>query len=147
MVFPRALYLSDSLSWRVSLLFYKHWRVNRLMRHKAKRVSMGLVLAPLTLLVVTIIVLQALWTSADAYGWERVEIDEVTGESIGQCTGNVAPCLYLTGFFLFVPVSLAGAFAYKTLGVDDLYSESKWVLIFILVQFQVRKPVWIASVY
>ena len=44
-------------------------------------------------------------------------------------------------------LSLAGAFAYKTLGVDDLYSESKWVLIFILVQFQVRKPVWIASVY
>lgn len=62
----------------------------------------------------------------------------MTGESIGSCTGNVAPCLYLTGFFLFVPVALAGAFAYKTLGVDDLYSESKWVLIFILVQFQVR---------
>ena len=107
------------------------------MQHKNNKVSFKLAAAPVILLVTVVIVIQALWTAGDAYGWERLEIDEISGESIGQCTGNVAPCLYLTGFFLFVPVALAGAFAYKTLGVDDLYSESKWVLIFILVQFQV----------
>jgi 7 transmembrane sweet-taste receptor of 3 GCPR len=116
----------------------KHWRVNRLMQHKQdNKMSVGLKIAPVIFIVSLIVVVQAIWTDKDAYGWEREEIDEMTGESIGQCTGNVGYCLFLTGFFLFVPVALAGAFAYKTLGVDDLYSESKWVLVFILVQFQV----------
>lgn len=98
---------------------------------------MGIRFAPLAFLVVVVMILQGFWTASGAYGWERVEVDAITGESIGQCTENVAPCLYLTGFFLFIPVALAGLMAYKNLGIDDLYSESKWVLIFILVQFQV----------
>ncbi|CAB9517630.1 Gamma-aminobutyric acid (GABA) B receptor [Seminavis robusta] len=118
-------------------LFAKHWRVNRLMLHKSKNVSIGMWLAPVIFLFAVVVVLQSIWTARGAYGWERIEIDEVTGESIGSCTGDVAPCLYFTGMFLFIPVALAGIMAYKTLGVDDLYSESKWVLIFILVQFQV----------
>ena len=38
----------------------------------------------------------------------------------------------------FIPTILTGIMAWKTSGVDDLYSESKWVLAFMLVQFQVR---------
>jgi hypothetical protein len=43
-------------------------------------------------------------------------------------------CIYV---LLFIPTILTGIMAWKTSGVDDLYSESKWVLAFILVQFQV----------
>jgi 7 transmembrane sweet-taste receptor of 3 GCPR len=115
----------------------QHWRVKRLMLHKGQRISLSMLFPPVAFLVCVMFVLQGVWTAEGAYGWERTETDSVTGESIGQCTGGVAPCLFLTAFFLFVPVGLAGLMAYKTLGVDDLYSESKWVLIFILVQFQV----------
>jgi 7 transmembrane sweet-taste receptor of 3 GCPR len=132
------LFATSAAPHTLSPLESQHWRVNRLMLHKGgQRISLVILFLSVAFLVCLIFIVQGVFTASGEYGWERVEIDAVTGESIGRCTGYVAPCLLLTAFFLFVPVSLAGLMAYKTLGVDDLYSESKWVLIFILVQFQV----------
>ena len=80
------------------------------------------------------------WTSVSEFGWVRQEIDSVTGESIGLCTGGNSDIYFAPiYFFEFLTIVLALIMAWKTVGIDDLYSDSKWVLAFILVQIQVRK--------
>lgn len=126
---------------RFIIIRLKHWRVNRLIRHKANHLSMFRLLWPCSLLAVIVISMLSYWTSTGDYAWERQEIDSVTGESVGQCMStlaDIAPLHCAAVTLLLIPVCLSGVMAYKTLGIDDLYSESKWVLIFILVQFQVR---------
>lgn len=131
---------SNVLSYRC-----QHWRVNRLMRGKSTRISTWLLLWPSILLISTTLSILMFWTLGKEFGWERKEIDTITGESIGQCNGDIVPWLYVIMLLLAVPVILSGVMAYKALGIDDLYSEGKWVLTFILVQLQVSAHVLRAS--
>jgi hypothetical protein len=62
----------------------------------------------------------------------------------GRCVPEASAAIVAPIYILhFIPAILTGILAWKTSGVDDLYSESKWVLAFILVQFQVS---WSQSV-
>lgn len=121
-----------------SALFTKLWRVNRCMRYKTAQVAVWRVLWPSALLFTLVVVLLSLWTALGSFVWVRKVIDETTGESIGRCEGDHAD-LWIAPIYIlhFVPTVLAGIMAYKTSGMDDLYSEAKWVLTFILVQVQV----------
>jgi hypothetical protein len=130
----------DSLGHMIvySAIFTKLLRVNRCMRYKTSQIEIWRTIWPCTLLILLVVVILAAWTATGDYRWERSEIDDITGETIGRCNGGVT---YVYMFFIyllhFVPAVLAGIMAYKTTGVDDLYSEAKWVLTFILVQVQV----------
>lgn len=94
------------------------------------------------LLFCTEVILLSLMTAGGGLHWERKVLDETTGETIGGCNID-AVVGYLSAIVIvhFIPTILAGVMAWKTSGIDDLYSESKWVLAFILVQVQVRTRV------
>lgn len=79
-----------------------------------------------------------IWMSVDNFGWHRTVIDETTGESIGACSGAMAYFGVPLYALKFVPTVLTGIMAFKTKRVDDLiYSESKWILTYIIVTVQV----------
>lgn len=114
------------------------WRVNRCMRYKRKQVELWRVMWPSLVLFSLVIILLSVWTAKDGFVWVRNVLDENTGETIGTCASEQT-LQYLGPIYLLhtVPTVLAGVMAYKTNGIDDEYSEAKWVLIFILVQIQV----------
>ena len=97
------------------------------------------VMWPSVILFSLVILLLSVWTAMDNFVWVRKVLDETTGETIGRCESEHA-ALYIAPIYIlhFVPTVLAGIMAFKTSGMDDLYSEAKWVLVFILVQIQVR---------
>ena len=114
------------------------WRVNRCLRYNTNRVAMWRVIWASTLLVLGAIAILTAWTIHGEFGWIRVIIDDVSGESVGLCDGESVYQYSLPVYALhFIPIILSGVMAYKTLGLDNLYSESKWVLALLLVQFQV----------
>ena len=79
-------------------------------------------------------------TATGNYGWQRIIVDDTSGESVGYCAtsdGTVNWGSYVVAVLLLVPIAHAGGVAYKTFGMDELYSDSKWVLVYILLQFQV----------
>ena len=117
------------------------WRVNQCLRCKTNKIGLWRVLWPFAFFIAAVVAILTAWTATAEYGYERKVIDQVTGESIGQCAG--VDDVYLAPIYIlqFIPIICTGIIAYMTLGVDDLYSEAKWVLTFILVQMQVREAV------
>lgn len=109
------------------------------MRYKTNQIEVWRVMWPSVLLITAVIGVLTAFTVSSSYHWERHVTNEISGESIGRCNGddNVA-YLATISVLNFVPTVLAGIMAWKASGIDDLYSESKWVLAFILVQMQVR---------
>ena len=88
-----------------------------------------------------VVSLLAYCTAAREYGWYREIIDVTSGESVGYCNsigGTSDWSFYVVNFLLLLPMFHAGRVAYKTLGMDEMYSESKGVLVYILLQIQVR---------
>lgn len=75
------------------------------------------------------------------YGWERVEIDDTAGESIDKCiSGTDLVAFWVTvGILGLIPILLTEIMAWKTIDVDAVYSESKWIFALILVHFQVSQ--------
>lgn len=70
--------------------------------------------------------------------WIRKEIDDVTGESIGTCDNDhfiafIVPLVLL----MLIPSLLTFVMSYKTKDVDDVYAESYWIFIMVLVQLEV----------
>ena len=89
------------------------------------------------LLVATAVIL-AVWTAVGDFGWERYEIDDMSGESMGKCKGNYSIAFLVpVGVLCVIPTVLTGIMAWKTSDVDTVYSESKWIFALILVQIQV----------
>jgi len=122
-----------------SSLFIKLWRANRCLRYKTNNIAIWKVAWPVALIAFGVISTLMAWTIYGDYGWERFIVDEVTGESVGLCYGE--SMYYFMGTVIaihMVPVALAGIMAWKTLGLDEEYAESKWVLALILVQMQVH---------
>ncbi|CAB9500493.1 Gamma-aminobutyric acid (GABA) B receptor [Seminavis robusta] len=121
-----------------SALFTKLWRVNKVLQFKRRQIKASQVMWPALSLFVIAVVLLSAWTATTDFGWVREEIDELSGESIGRCTGtNTAKLLIPVDLLVLIPVVLAGVMAWKTSDVDDMYSESKWIFSLILVQLQV----------
>lgn len=121
-------------------MFTKHWRVDLLIRRKSHHIDMWRMAWPSALFSIFIVSNMAHCTVTSDYGWYRVVIDEVSGESVGSCDtsdGYIPWSYYLMHAAFMLPIFHAARVAYKTLGMDELYSESKWVLVFILLQFQV----------
>ena len=97
------------------------------------------VLWPAGILIAGSLIVLSVWTALGSNGWERVIIDEVTGESIGRCNIGEGNAIFVVPLVLisFVPSALTCVMAWKTSDVDDLYSESKWIFSLVLVQLQV----------
>jgi hypothetical protein len=88
--------------------------------------------------VLAALLVLSLWSGLDPLRWERVEINDVTGESIGECTSDNFAAFIIPLIILVGVTAVSTAFmAWKTLDVDDQYAESKWIFILILIQLEV----------
>jgi hypothetical protein len=95
------------------------------------------VLWPALLLLLCAVTLLTAWTVIEGFDWVRIEIEPLTGESIGKCQGQHTKAWFTPIFLLVaIPALLTFYMAYKTRDVDSVYSESNWIFILILIQFQ-----------
>ena len=94
---------------------------------------------PLRIIFLATIAILIGWTVASGYGWVREEIDSISGESIGKCSGEnnwawFVPLLVLAA----IPTALTMLMAWKTKDVDEAFSESWWIFALVFTQLQVR---------
>lgn len=77
------------------------------------------------------------WTIFGSYQWERIEVDEESGESVGRCNSKENQ-LWLTflSIFALIPTGLTIYMAWKTKDVDDAYSETWWIFALVMIQAQ-----------
>ena len=121
-----------------SALFTKLWRVNKVLQFSRRRVLIRHVAGPMVVVVLAALLVLSLWSGLDPLHWDRVEINDVTGESIGQCTcNNFLPFIIPLVILLLIPAFSTAFMAWKTIDVDDRYAESKWIFILILLQVEV----------
>jgi hypothetical protein len=119
-------------------LFSKLWRIDRVLQQSRRKVRARHAAWPACLLIVMALIILSVWTGVDPMVWVREVIDDSTGESIGRCEGE-----HFGKFFgplvaiMLTTLFLTAFMAYKTKDVDDAYSESKWILVLIIVQFEV----------
>jgi hypothetical protein len=135
-----------AIPWLLSLghiitygaLFSKLWRINKVLQFSRRKINIRQVAWPTAILASLALFVLSMWTGLDAFQWEREEVNEVTGESIGQCVSDhmgsfLAPLVIL----MLIPTIMTGYMAYKTKDVDDVYSESQWIFTMIVVQIEV----------
>lgn len=109
-----------------------------MLQFKRTRIKVRQVVWPAIFLIVVATVILSVWTAMGEFGWEREQINDLTGETLGSCRGSrTSAFLVPVGIICVIPTMLTGIMAWKTSDVDDLYSESKWIFCLILVQLQV----------
>jgi hypothetical protein len=136
-----------AIPWLLSLghiitygtLFSKLWRINKVLQFSRRKIDVKQVAWPATTLAVLALLVLSIWTGLDdSLVWSREEINEITGESIGECnsdhmTAFLAPLVVL----MVLPTIMTGVMAWKTKDVDGAYSESQWIFTMIVVQCEV----------
>jgi hypothetical protein len=120
-------------------LFSKLWRINKVLQFSRRKIDVKQVAWPATILAVLALLVLSIWTGLDGFEWRREEINEITGESIGECNSDhaaafLAPLVVL----MVVPTIMTAVMAWKTKDVDGAYSESQWIFTMIVVQVSVR---------
>jgi hypothetical protein len=119
-------------------LFSKLWRINKVLQFSRRKIEIRHVAWPSAILFIAAIAVLSLWTGLDSMTWKRVEIDSVTGESIGECqsdhfAGFIIPLVVL----MLLPSLLTAVMAWKTKDIDGSYSESYWICIMNVVQLEI----------
>jgi len=120
-------------------LFSKLWMVNKVLQFRRAKILKRRVVWPFALMVVTALLVLSLWTGLDPLEWVRVETNEDSGESVGQCNcENLAAYITPLALVTVIPMLLTGLMAWKTKDVDHAFSESTWIFALFLVQLEVR---------
>jgi hypothetical protein len=119
-------------------LFCKLWRVNRVLQFVRRKIKIRHVAWPLCAMILVALILLSLWTWFASLEYQRIEVDKVTGETIGRCGGTaLAAFISPLAVLLAIPTAMTGFMAYKTKDIDESYSESKWIFVLMLVQIEV----------
>jgi hypothetical protein len=75
--------------------------------------------------------------------WVRTVTDEVTGESIGSChSEHLERFIFTSAAMMLIPHVMVGLMAYRTMDVDEEFSESYWIFILIALQLEVGCTVY-----
>ena len=116
----------------------KLWRVNKVLQFaRARKVTVRSVMGPALIFFAVIAAILAAWAAVEGFEWNRVELDELTGESAGGCGGNNTAFWFTPIVFLMmIPITLTARMAWLTRDVDSVYSESHWIVIMIVSQVQ-----------
>jgi gamma-aminobutyric acid type B receptor len=119
-------------------LFAKLWRVNRVLQFTRVKIELRHVAWPLLILVLMAFLILSLWTGLDPLRWQRIILNEATGETIGQCDSDQMAVFVLPlAVVMAAPAILTCWMAWKTKDIDDAYSESYWIFMLVLVQLEV----------
>lgn len=112
-----------SIVWLASLghiitygaLFSKLWRINKVLQFSRRQIPSSAVAWPSAALMIAALVVLTLWTILDPLEWVRVELDDVTGESIGQCDSDTMVYYIIAlGVVMIIPSALTAIMAFKT---------------------------------
>jgi hypothetical protein len=132
-----------AIPWLLSLghiitygtLFSKLWRINKVLQFSRRKIDVKQVACPATILAVLALLVLSIWTGLGGFEWSREEINEITGESMGECNSD-HKAAFLTPLvvLMVLPTIMTAAMAWKTKDVDGAYSESHWIFIMIVVQ-------------
>jgi hypothetical protein len=118
-------------------LWCKLWRANKVLQFARRRIKVQSVIAPAAMLFTVVLTILTLWTILEGFQWQRLELDEETGESAGSCTGNSTAAWFTPILILMmIPPILTARMAWATRDVDKLFSESQWIVILVVSQFQ-----------
>jgi hypothetical protein len=118
-------------------LWCKLWRANKVLQFARRRIKVQSVIAPAALLFTVVLSILTLWTILEGFQWQRLELNEETGESAGSCTGESTVAWFLPIMILMmIPPILTARMAWATRDVDKLFSESQWIVILVVSQFQ-----------
>ncbi|CAB9504684.1 Gamma-aminobutyric acid (GABA) B receptor [Seminavis robusta] len=118
-------------------VFTKLWRADLCLRRKTHQIELWRTLWPPALLLLATISILSAGTANGDFAWVRWEVDEVTGASVARCdggSGNIYGAVISVTLYM-IPIVLSGIMAWKTLGIDQTYSE-KGVFAVILLHFQ-----------
>jgi len=119
-------------------LFAKLWRVQQVMQFARRKIMLKQVAWPSAGLIVAALVVLTVWTAAYPMVWEREEVNEDTGDSMGKCTGEHSGAFIgVLLVLMLIPTLLTGFMAWKTKDVSDEFSEAKWIWILIVIQLEV----------
>lgn len=93
-----------------------------MLQFKRRQIKISQVVWPAALVIVAAVIILSIWTATGDFGWERIEIDSLSGESIGQCKGDTTIYFLIPVLVLaLIPTLLTCVMAHKTSDVDDLY--------------------------
>ena len=119
-------------------LFSKLYRINSVLQFTRRKIQTKQVVWPMAALLLGAVVILSLWTAIDPLVWNRKEIDEFTGESIGGCESENALAFGIPLIVvMLVPALLTAIMAHKTKDVDESFSESFWIFLMIVLQIEV----------
>jgi hypothetical protein len=119
-------------------LFSKLWRVNKVLQFSRRKITTRQVIWPLAILACIKLMILSLWTALDRLQWSRVEINEITGESIAECQSeHMSAFLGTLVVVMLIPTFLTAYMAWKTKDIDEAYSESKWIFIMLIFQIEI----------
>lgn len=121
-----------------SALFTKLWRVNRVLQFARRKVEVRHVAWPMGILIISVLIVLSLWTALEPLHWNRVEINDFTGASIGQCDSkNTLAFIIPLACIALIPTVLTMLMAWKTKDVDDSFAESWWIFLLIVMQLEI----------
>ena len=121
-----------------SALFTKLWRVNKVLQFARRKIDVSHVAGPMVVIFLVALLVLSLWTALDPLAWTRLEINNITDETIGQCNSeHFASFIIPLVLLMLIPTVVGAMMAWKTMDVDEAYAESKWIFTLILVQLEV----------
>ena len=112
------------------VLYSSHSRsrtIIKVLQFARRKISASAVAGPLVALLLATVVLLIAWTVHDPLTWARTEVNEYTGESIGQChSDSYQIYIPLLAVVVAIPTILTCVMAWKTKDVDPAFTESSW---------------------
>jgi hypothetical protein len=115
--------------------------VNKVLQFARVKVQTWKIVVPMFVMFISSMVVLAIWTAVETYGWVRLTVDELSGETYGRCGAldDSDSWLWFVAVMLTsgFPVVMALVMAWKTKDVEDSFSESWWIFSLVFVQLQV----------
>mmetsp|Transcript_15998 Transcript_15998/g.33071 ORF Transcript_15998/g.33071 Transcript_15998/m.33071 type:complete len:760 (-) Transcript_15998:1068-3347(-) len=126
--FPWFLYTGQLIIY--GSLFFKLW-FQLLGRVKPTKILLAIMIAAVICAYATLFV----WTIQDPNEWVRTVIDQTSGESIGDCDGDLLIAYSVILFVIcFIPVVLTGWMAWKATKIPE--AKSYWTFIMIMCHLE-----------
>jgi len=123
-------------------LFFKLWRLSKLLSMRRQAVQINQVLVPFGAVVTCSIIVLIVWQVLAPLTWQREITNEGKEEqwnSYGECNseGGALPFIIPLGFIIAISVFMTGAIAWKLKDVQAELAESKWIFFGIFSHIQI----------
>ncbi|CAB9517310.1 Gamma-aminobutyric acid (GABA) B receptor [Seminavis robusta] len=137
-MYGNPLAVRDGIYHHLRSLFAKLWRIHKVLQFRRRKIDANHVAGPMFVLLAMAIILLTVWTIDHPVTWERVEVNEITGESIGQCSfGDNRIAAGLLASLKLCTAALTCLMAWKTRDIEDIYSESSWIFTLLVLHVQI----------